>query len=162
MSNPKERPSDPSPQSEEIQRLVTLTLPEKTLRILETVDKDLTKAIVKLTNIAIRKAFPQGSAFEVVKVASRKSVLIVGSDTQLARIPWLKLVEIAPGRNLITIPSGTSLESLEVEILALIEKMGSEEETERTLLTEFSKYVGRLRRYKRMSRAEIMIVDTDV
>ena len=162
MSNNKNRRNIPSQQSEDVQRLLTLTLPEKTLRVLEIIDKDLTQAIVKLTNIASRKDFPKGSSFEVVKVAPRKSVLIVGSDTQLAKIPWVKLVEIAPGRNLITIPSGTSLESLEVEILALIEKMGSEEETERTLLTEFSKYVGRLRRYKRMSRAEIMIVDTDV
>ena len=32
----------------------------------------------------------------------------------LKRIPFLKLIEIAPARYLLTIPSGTAVESLEV------------------------------------------------
>jgi len=48
-----------------------------------------------------------------------------------------------------------------VAILEVIENMASADETEKSLLKEFCKYVGRLRRYNRVSRAEIMIVDTD-
>jgi hypothetical protein len=146
--------------SDEVKRVVTLTLPEKTLQLLETFDRDLTKAIAKLADVATRKSFPQGSSFEVVKVAPRKSVFIVGSDTLLTGIPWIKLVEVAPGRNLITIPSGTSFELLEVAILQLIENIPADAVIERNLLNEFLKYVGRLRRNKRMARVEIMVVDT--
>ncbi len=161
MSNQKENPGNPTPETTAQKRVVTIALPEKTLSVLETYDQDLAQAIVKVTDRASQKAFPKGSSYEIVKVAPRKSVFIVGSDTQLAKIQWLKLVEIAPGRNLITIPSGISLESVEIAILELIENMPSDEAMERSLLKEFGKYVGRLRRYNKMSRAEIMIVDTD-
>jgi hypothetical protein len=161
VNNQKINPNDQMPKSDEMRRVVTLTLPEKTLQLLETLDQDLERAIVKLTDIAMQKAFPQGSAFEIVKVAPRKSVFIVGTDTMLARIPWLKLVEVAPGRNLITIPSGTSLESLEIAILELIENIPSESSMERKLLDEFCKYVGRLRRNKKISGVEIIIVNVD-
>jgi hypothetical protein len=79
----------------------------------------------------------------------------------LSKIQWIKLVEIAPGVNLITIPSGTSLESLEVAILELIENIPSDESMERALLEELCKYVGRLRRYSKISAVEILVVDTD-
>ena len=161
MKTKKIHHNDQPQNADEIKRVVTLTLPEKTVQLLETLDRDLTRAIVKLADVATQKAFLQGSSFEIVKVGPRKSVFIVGSDTLLAGISWLKLVEVAPGRNLITIPSGTSLESLEVAILDLIENISSDASMERTLLNEFLKYVGRLRRNKKIAGVEIMIVDTD-
>ncbi len=161
MDNEKMQSRDKKAQASEDNRIITLTLPEKTVKLLETFDQDLTRAIAKVIDIATERAFPKGSSFEVVKVAPHNSVLIVGSDTLLSRIPWLRLVEISPGRNLIAIPSGTSLESLEVAILEVIEGMASAAETEKSLLKEFCKYVGRLRRHNRVSRAEIMIVDAD-
>ena len=161
MKNQKIYLDNQLPKTDEPKRVVTIALPEKTLSVLGTYDQDLTQAIVKVTDRAIQKPFPKGSAFDIVKVAPHKSVFIVGSDTLLSKISWIKLVEIAPGLNLITIPSGTSLESLEVAILELIENIPSDESTERTLLEEFCKYVGRLRRYNKMSVAEILVVDTD-
>jgi len=152
---------DQTPKADEKKRVVTLTLPERTLNVLETYDTDLSQAIVKATELAGKKAFPTGNSFEVVRVAPGKSVFVVGSQTRLTEIPWLKLVEIAPGRNLIAIPSGMSLESLEVAILELIDSTPPDRSMERMLLEAFEKYVGRLRRYKKMSRAEILIVDTD-
>ena len=146
---------------DEPKRVVTIALPEKTLSVLENCDQDLAQAIVKVTDRATQRAFPKGSSYEIVKVAPRESVFIVGSNTQLANIRWLKLVEVAPGRNLITIPSGTSLESLEVAILELIENMPSDEFMDQALLKEFCKYIGRLRRNNKMSTVEILIVDTD-
>jgi hypothetical protein len=154
-------PDNPSPKADEPKRVVTIALPEKTLSVLEDCDQDLAQAIVKVTDRATQKAFPKGSSYEIVKVAPRKSVFIVGSHTRLANIRWLKLVEISPGRNLITIPSGTSLESLEIAILELIENMPSDEFMDQTLLKEFCKYIGRIRRNNKMSTVEILIVDTD-
>jgi len=149
-------------ESDIINRVVTLALPNNTLRLLESIDQDLTRAIMALTDIAMQKSFPSGSSFEIIKVASGKSVFIVGSKTKLTKIPWINLVEIAPGRNLITIDSGISLELLEVAILELIETTPPAESVEQELLHEFCKYVGRLRRNKKMFKVEIMIVDDDV
>jgi hypothetical protein len=161
MNNKQMHPSNPSLKTDEPKKVVTIALPEKTLSVLETYDQDLAQAIVKVTDGAIQRSFPKGSSYQIVRVAPRKSVFIVGSDTHLANIRWLRLVEIAPGRNLITIPSGTSLESVEISILELIENMPSDEAAERSLLEEFSKYVGRLRRNNKVSTVEILIVDTD-
>lgn len=160
MDNQKTPPDVTSPKTDEPKRIVTVALPEKTLSVLETYDQDLAQAIMKMTDLAIQRAFPKGNSYEIVKVAPRKAVFIVGSNTLLTKIKWLKLVQVAPGRNLITIPPGTSLELLEVTILELIEKMSSDESMDKDLLEEFCKYVGRLRRNKKMSTVEILIVDT--
>ncbi len=127
----------------------------------ETYDQDLAHAIVKAADQAVRKSFPQGNSFEIVKIAPRKALFIVGSHTKLAQIPWLKLVEIAPGRHLIDIPAGISFDELETAILELIRNTPSDESTERFLLEEFVKYVSRLRRYDKVERAEILIVESD-
>jgi hypothetical protein len=150
-----------SPKTVEPKRIVTIALPERIVRLLEAVDEDLAQAIENLTETGVLRGLLKGSSYEIVEVAAGKSVIIVGSDTQLSKIPWLKLVEIAPGRNLIAIPSGTSLESLEVTILDLIEKVPSDDRMDRALLEEFCKYVGRLRRNSKMSKVEILVVDSD-
>jgi hypothetical protein len=159
--NNKKHPGTQSQKINEMKRVITIALPEETLSVLETCDKDLAQAIVKVTDRATQRAFPKGSSYEVVKVAPHKSVFIVGSNTQLANIRWIKLVEVAPGRNLITIPPGSSLEALEVAILELIESIPSDEVMDQALLKEFCKYVGRFRRNKRISTVEILLVDTD-
>jgi hypothetical protein len=160
MNNQK-HPGNQSQKTNELKRVVTIALSEKTLSVLETCDRDLAQAIEKVTDRASQRAFPEGSSYEVVKVAPHKSVFIVGSNTHLAKIHWIKLVEVAPGRNLITIPSGTSLESLEVAVLELIENMPSDGIMDQALLKEFCKYVGRLRRNEKISTVEILLVDTD-
>jgi hypothetical protein len=147
------------PNPEEPKRMITIELPEKIVRQLETIDEDVAQAIVKLTDTGAQSALLKGSSYEIVEVAPRESVIIVGSDTQLSKIPWLKLVEIAPGRNLIAIPSGTSLESLEVTILDLIENVPADDHMERAFLEEFRKYVGRLRRSRKITKVEILVVD---
>jgi hypothetical protein len=151
--------NEQSPNPDEPKRMVTIELPEKSVRLLETIDEDLARAIVKLTDTGVQRALLKGSSYEIVEVAPRKSVIIVGSETKLSKIPWLKLVEIAPGRNLIAIPSGTSLESLEVTILDLIENVPSDDPVERAFLEEFRQYVGRLRRSRKITKVEILVVD---
>ena len=55
----------------------------------------------------------------------------------------------------------TSLEALEIAVLELIEGVPADETVERSFLTAFSEYVGRLRRHGKISRAEILIVDSE-
>jgi hypothetical protein len=87
-------------------------------------------------------------------------VIIVGVSLSLRRIPWLQLVETAPGRNLLIIPSGMAVDSLEVAILDLLEKAPGIDAEERSMLVELRRQLGALRREQRISKAEIIFFDT--
>ena len=160
-------------QPKDIARVIlnTLALP-KTSEIKDIVIRPMKKENIRtplnkfavaaqLTDRAIQKSFLQGNAFEIVKIGPRKSLFIVGPNTKLAQIPWLRLVEISPGRNLIDIPSGISFDELETAIIELIQNTPSDESAERSLLEKLVKYVGRLRHHDKVHRAEIIIIDTD-
>jgi hypothetical protein len=67
-------------------------------------------------------------------------------------------VEIAPARYLLTIPSGTALESLEVAIIDEIESLPDTEGPERALLLDLRSHLAGLRRTRRMSKEEIILV----
>ena len=54
-----------------------------------------------------------------------------------------------------------TLEALEIAVLELIEGVPADETVERSFLAAFSEYVGRLRRHGKISRAEILIVDSE-
>jgi hypothetical protein len=70
--NNKKHPGTQSQKINEMKRVITIALPEETLSVLETCDKDLAQAIVKVTDRATQRAFPKGSSYEVVKVAPHK------------------------------------------------------------------------------------------
>jgi hypothetical protein len=63
-------------------------------------------------------------------------LIVIGSCQSLKRIEWLKCVEIAPYRYLISIPTGTPIESLRCWILL---KKRNEHESEKMLLLELRK-----------------------
>lgn len=161
MTGTTRESADPSPHPAEQYTTVTLSLPRRTIEALQSCDRDLAQAVVRVTYQALGRAAPEGSTFEIVKVAPHASVLVVGARTKLGQIPWVRLVEIAPGRNLIAIPTGTPLEALEAAAVDLIEKTPADESAERALLWAFHGFVGRLRRREQVSLAEILIVDSD-
>jgi hypothetical protein len=68
------------------------------------------------------------------------------------------LVEIAPARHLITMRSGTPLETLELALVDLLETVPREDEGERRLLVELRGQLRRLRTAQRMSKAELLVV----
>ena len=53
-------------------------------------------------------------------MASGKSLIVVGPSKALRKIPWLKLIEIARARYLVTVPSGTPIEVVEVALRDLL------------------------------------------
>jgi hypothetical protein len=109
------------PKFSEPSRPVTLTLPESTLKQLESIDSDRAQAIVKLT----QTAFPepnQSLPVEIVNVDRHSGLLIVGSNATLIAIPFLKLIEVALGRFLIAIDQGHDFRSLELVLHDLIEE----------------------------------------
>ncbi|MGH7365051.1 MAG: hypothetical protein ACREK9_01460, partial [Candidatus Rokuibacteriota bacterium] len=92
---------------------MTITLPERTLRSLASIDPDRARAIVKATDAALAGRPESDPQVEVVEVGPRTSLIVVGHSRYLQRIPGLGLAELAPGRFILTVPSGTPVDSLE-------------------------------------------------
>lgn len=137
-----------------------MTLPERILRRLESIDADRALAIAKAAEAAVVREGPVLPPVEFVDVSPGKAMVFVGPCASLRRIPWLQLVETAPGRSMLIIPTGTAVESLEVAILDLLEKDPVVGEEERRLLWDLRGELGRLRRERRISKAEIIFFET--
>lgn len=142
-------------------RPVTVTLPKRILAQLEAIDTDRARALVKVTDAV---AGSRGSRFrpvELMKMAPGKSLIVVGPSRALRQIPWLKLIEIAPARYLLTLPSGMPSESLEVALHDLLKDHAMQhDERELVILQELMNLIGHHRRTQRMSKAEVLIIST--
>jgi hypothetical protein len=150
------------PKFHEPRRAVTMTLPERTLLQLAAVDRDRARAIVKLTNAAVCEDLPPGKLVEVVEIEPGTGVILVGPSSYLRRIPWLKLVEITPARYLLVIPTGTPIDSLEVALRDILDELPATEQRERAILEELESRMRQLRRVKKVSKAELLFIDTTV
>ena len=150
------------PKFQEPRRPVTVTLPERTLSQLAAIDEDRARAIVKITDAAAGGGRRRCRPVELVEMAGGKSLIVVGPSQALKRIPGLKLIEIAPGRYLLTIPPGTAVESLEVALHDMINNSNMRhDERERAILQELITLIGHQRRSRRLSKAEILIINSD-
>ncbi len=146
------------PKFDEPRRPVTLTLPERTLHALAAVDADRASAIVKLVDAALSGKKNGAKPVEVVEVAPGVAVILVMPSRCLRRIPWLKLAEVTPGRHLLTVVPGTAIESIEVAILDLLEKLPQDEAYEREILEEIRRLIGDGRRKRNISKFEVLYV----
>ena len=154
------RRSGRPPKFAEPRRPITVTLPERTLAQLESIDTDRALAIARAAEAFVGLCRPVSKNVELIEIAPGKAMIFVGPSPSLRRIPWLQLLETTPGRNLLIIPSGTAVDSLEVEILDLLEKGQAMRAGERSLLEELRSLLGTLRRTQRISKAEIIVFDT--
>lgn len=105
------------PKFAEPSRPVTVTLPISILEQLATIDGDRAKAIVKATSAALGRE--EGSARPSVHelpINAEENLLVVADNRLLRQIPWLTLIEVAPGRHLLSLKAGMSLEKLEVTL----------------------------------------------
>jgi len=144
---------------DEASRPVTVTLPKRTLRQLRMINEDRALAIAKAVDIVAGSTTNPARPVEVVEVSKGKAIIVIGPSKSLREIPWLHMVEIAPIRYLLCMPTGTSTESLEVAILDLLENLPPEEAEERILLEELRKYIGHQRRQKMVSKGELLFID---
>lgn len=140
-------------------RPVTLTLPFRTLELLESIDSDRALAITKATDWVTCSKRDSQPPVQIVEVEKGRAIILVGPSRSLRKIKWLKLVEIAPSRFLLVIPTGTPIESLEVAIMDLIEGLDDKDEYERELLGELRRYISQQRRSDRVSKAELLLID---
>jgi hypothetical protein len=102
---------------------------------------------------------------DLVEVSPGLSMIMVGPSRLLPKIQWLRLVEVAPLRFLLSIPLGTSIDSLELAVIELLEDAkqydGNQYDAwEHSLLTQLRDLIRRLRRRGELSKGEMLFVDT--
>ena len=148
------------PKFAEACRPITVTLPERILQQLAALHGDRARAIVKATTQALGFDAQERPLVDVVEVRPRESVIIVGPSRRLLEIPWLRLVEVAPARHLLVIPTGTAIEQLEVALYDLLERLAPDEKYERELVMALHRLLGQRRRQQDVSKAEILLVRT--
>ncbi len=140
-----------------------MTLPKRILDQLAQIDQDRARAVVKVTEAVMGEGETHFKPLELIEVASGKSLIVVGPNKALGKIPWLKLIEIAHARYLVTIPSGTPIEALEVALRDLFHNPDLQKnEKEKIILNELLDLIGHQRRARRLSKAEILVIDTNL
>ncbi len=148
------------PKFEEARRPITVTLPERILQQLAALHGDRARAIVKATTLAIGFTAAERPLVDVVEVRPNESIIIVGPSRRLHDIPWLRLVEVAPARHLLVIPTGTAIEQLEVAVSDLLDRVTPDEKYELELLGELHRLLRQRRRQQDVSKAEILLIRT--
>jgi hypothetical protein len=141
-------------------RPVTFTLPERTLRGLASIDRDRARAIVKVTDAALGTYPDSGARVELIDVGPGTSLIVVGYSRYLARIPWLGLIELAPGRFILTVAAGTPVESLEVALSDVLEEIPAQDAVDRATLDELRHVLRRFRRRRGVSKVEVLVLET--
>ena len=138
-----------------------MTLPERILDQLAEIDPDRTRAVVKVTEAVAGTGKGKFKPVELVEMAPGKSLIVVGPSKALRKIPWIKLIEIARTRYLLTIPSGTPIEALEVALRDLSHDPElKKNELENNVLHDLLNLIGHHRRSHRLSKEEILVIDT--
>jgi hypothetical protein len=140
--------------------MVTVTLPEATIARLATIDPDRAHAIVKATDAALPTSGEGRNPVELVEIQPGMEILIVGPSQYLQRITWLRLVQVAPLRYLVVLPTGTVVDSLEIAITDLLEGMDDADLWEGNLLEQLRSTIRGLRREGRFSKAELLLIDS--
>ncbi len=148
------------PKFREPRRPVTVTLPESTLARLAAIDPDRARAIAKVTDAAMPLNGRRQKQIELVEATPGLAIIIVGPSRLLQKIKWLRLVEVAPMRFLLSIPLGTSIDSLELAIIELLEDAKPYDDWEHSLLSHLRDLFRRLRRRGGFSKAEMLFIDT--
>jgi hypothetical protein len=149
------------PKFQEPRHPVTMTLPKRILDQLAQIDPDRTRAVVKVTEAVSGARQGVFKPVELVEMAPGQSLIVVGPSQALKQIPWLATIEITPARYLLAIPSGTPIEALEVALRDLYNDPAlKNNERECAILLELLNLIGQQRRSRRMSKAEILIIDT--
>jgi hypothetical protein len=149
------------PKFREPRRPVTMILPERILDQLAEIDPDRTLAVVKVTEAAVGTDEGRFKPVELVEMSPGKSLIVVGPSKALRKIPWVKLIEITPARYLVSIPSGTPIETLEVALRDLSQDPELLKiELENIILRDLLNLIGLHRRSHRLSKEEILVIDT--
>jgi hypothetical protein len=146
------------PKFAEPSRVVTVTLPESTLRDLEVIDADRARAIVEVTRLGLAPGGPDPArAVELVPVGERAAVITVPNSQALAAIRGVTLIQMRPGRYLVTLDPEVTLAEIEVALLDSIETADGGG-ADRELLVQFLDRLRVLRRSERTATRQVIVV----
>jgi len=157
-SMPKKHPGGRPRKFQEPSHPITVTLPNRTLELLASIDHDRAKAIARATDMALPAHVPPQRLVEIIEVAERVGLLVTPPSRYLKKIRLLNMVEVAPSRFLLTLPSGTALAELEVAVSDMLDEIPRDEARERAILKELLNHMQRLRRADQVTKAEILVV----
>lgn len=138
---------------------MTVTLPDRVLRLMELVDSDRAKAIVKCVESTVSTPDQKMPAVELIEVFPGKALIVIGKCQAIEKIDWLRRIEIAQGRFLLVLPTGMPPERLEVELGDVISDLPPDREDERNLLEGLRQLMIQQRREKTVSKVELLVVD---
>ena len=147
------------PKFQESCTTITITVPDRILALLGQVDTDRAKALVKCVEASIEPS--SSSSVQLVTVSKNTCALLVGPCHSLEKIPWLHLVEVAPLRYLLAVPTGTDVAAMEVALIDLIESLPAELIHEKDLLLELRRQLSLHRRQDQLSKQEIFLLSNE-
>jgi hypothetical protein len=139
-------------------RPVTVTLPDTTLALLAMIDSDRARAIAKAAQLAGGATHAESVDVEVRNAGSGRALIIVQPNRYLRQLDCISLLEIAPGRSLISIPPGTPSSIIEVGLRDLLDAVPASEIRERAMLEKLAAIFRRSRQSNAMSKEEILII----
>lgn len=137
---------------------VTVTLPKRTLDQLRRVDEDRAKAIVKVVDAFVENDTRAAADVEIIEVAPGTGVVVVPPTESLRKLPWLRMIEVAPMRYLLAIVPDASIEKTEVALLDLIDDARTTAPEDLPVLELLVDKLRDLRRRERISTAQILFV----
>lgn len=142
-------------------RPVTVTLPLRILDALGTIDTDRAKAIVKSVEAVLCPSpsdSPAPAPILELPINDEESLLSVSDSRLLRRIPWLTLIEVAPGRHLISLKAGTPLEKLEVTLGDILDAPGDATPAETDFIAQLLDCLRTPRRNRALRHEAILII----
>lgn len=135
---------------------VTMTLPVRVLELLAKVDMDRAKAVSKIVENYFASGKGKSDQAEEVQIGDGNSLIMVANSDALRSIPWMHLIEIAPGRFIISVDSGVPMEKIEVALIDLIDSAASD--SEKKALSGLLGCLRSSRRSRNVKKAEILVV----
>ena len=100
----------------------------------------------------------QAPAVGEMPVSDNETLILVPDNRFLRRIPWLTLVEVSPGRHLISVQSGVPVEKLEVTIGDFLDAPSDATPAELDLLRHLLDRLRTPRRNRAVRTEEILVI----
>ena len=151
-------PGGRPPKFNEARQRINVTLPDRTLKRMISIDPDRAQAIAKAVD-ALVGVNSVRKPVEIVKVLSGKAIVLVGPNQCLKKIPFLDQIEVAPARYLLIISSDATIESLELALGDMRQSLSTENDYERTILEQLLQHITHHRRRKAMTKSELLLFD---
>lgn len=146
---------------DEPSRPVTVTLPDRILDRLKEIDADRALAIVKAVEAVLGHAPPtRTEVVRELRFDKNETLLTIADNSLLRSIPWLTMVEIAPGRHLLSLKKGTSIEKLEVTLCDILDAQPNAAPSERRTLERLVECIRPPRRSRALRTEEILVIHT--